>query len=486
MNILNLLTKEKHIAGLEIDDSFVRVAFFPPNKKEDYFSFYNKQSSKNIKQGLILLEEPLPNNTVVEGVVINKEILAKTIKNIWIKAKLKTQYAIVAIPDDQIYLRIFSFPKTVDETRIKEAMTLGISFQLPMKNEDLYLDWEHIPSDQNMNEVLLSAIPKIVADGYIAALNLADIKSIALESHLASIARATQTEPNSTTIFTKETDDDATIFILKEKTVRFSRAVPTRFISKKKFKEEVNKVKLAFESELPKDAKPMEVININNADIIDEYTNFPQLTEPKTKWLVALGSAIRGNIPEGEDKIISLLPIKTEEMYAYQKANTFIKLLRNIIIGVSIFFVVVFLVMYFFILSLSSNINRSIATNSANPITSEILSKEAGINNINSLTSTGKIILSETPVWSTLLEEVQRRTISGVAISTLAVSSLTTPISITGTAKDRTILNQFKKTLQESPMFSDVVLPVTNLEQKENIAFSISFRIKEPSTLYYK
>lgn len=488
MNIINLLRKEKYVAGIEIDDSAVRLAFFPPQQKKWYFSFTKKENTVTIKKELILLEENLPKNVVDEGIVINQTLLAETLKKIWDKAKLNTNYAIVAIPDDKIYTRVFSFPKTVDQTRLKDAMTIGSSFQLPMKTEDVYLDWENIQSIQpkNINEVLLSAIPKKIAEGYIEALNMAGIKPIALESHLASIARAVKTETANAIIFTKETNDDATIFILKEQTVRFSRAVPTRFISKTKFADEVKKVKLAFESEMPKDAEPLPVIDIAKANIRDEYAHFSEFTEPKTKWLVALGAAIRGSISEGSDNMISLLPIKTEEAYAYQKAATFIILIRNMTIGVSVFFVIVFLIMYFFILSLSQRVNRSIANNSASAISSEILSKESSINNINALTSTGKTILSETPVWSTFLEEIQRRNISGIAISTLIVSSPTADISIAGVAKDRLTLNQFKKTIQESPMFNNVILPITNLEQKEKIAFSISFRLKDPSELYYK
>lgn len=365
-------------------------------------------------------------------------------------------------------------------------MTLGLSFQLPMKPEDVYLDWEHIPSSGSTSEILFSAIPKTIADGYIEALDLAGIKPIALESHLASIARAVKTESNNTTIFTKETDDDATIFILKEQTVRFSRAIPRRFVPKNKFADEIKKVKLAFESELSEKAEPIQVFDITNASIRDEYANFKELTAPKTNWLVSLGAAIRGTIPEGDDKIISLLPIKTEEMYAYHKMGAFTILMRNIIIGVSIFFTLAFLFMYFFMLSLSQSINNSIATNSANSASSEILTKEASINSINTLTGTTKTILSETPVWSIFLEEIQQRTLAGITLLTLGAPSLTSDISISGTAKDRDILNQFKKNLQDSPMFTDVKLPITNLEQKENISFSISLRIKDVSELYYK
>ena len=59
-------------------------------------------------------------------------------------------------------------------------------------------------------------------------------------------------------------------------------------------------------------------------------------------------------------------------------------------------------------------------------------------------------------------------------------------MTITGVSKDRETLNLFKKSLQESPYITGVELPINNLEQKENIPFSISFHLKDPSMLYYK
>ena len=488
MNLFNLLIKEKHVAGIEIDDSVIRIAFLYTQPRKWWSYFTHEQNTSQYQQKLIILEENLPNNVVVEGVVTDRTLLAKTIRNLWIKSEIKTNYAVVAIPDDQIYSRIFSFPKTVDESKLKEAMTLGISFQLPMKVEDVYVDWEHVTttSSQPVNEVLMSAIPKVVTDGYTDALTLAGIKPIALESHLSSIARAVKPESDDATLFTKRTSDDSTIFILKERNIRFSRALPLRFISKTKFANEVKKIKLAFESEMSKDSKPMSVIDVDNADIRDEYADFRVLTEPKTKWLVALGAAIRGSVPEGKDTMISLLPIKTEEMYAYQKASTFITLISNMIMSVSVFFVIAFLSIYFLMIYLSQLTDQAIARHSASPVASDILLKEGSIHELNALTTAAKEILSETPIWSNLLEELNKNILPGITILTVAAPSLTGDISISGTAKDRSTLNQFKKTLFDSKTFSNVILPINNLEQKENLPFSISVHVADPAKFYYK
>lgn len=474
MNFLNLLTKEKSVAGIEISDSVVRIAFSRPHKK--------KMGEQKAQEELILIEEPIAANIIADGVVIDVDLLGKTLKNIWAKAKLGTDYAIVSIPDDKIYSRIFSFPKTVEGARLNEAMALAESFQLPIKTEEVYLDWERTAGTPVANEILLSTVPRAVVQGYIAALELAGIKTLALESQLASIARGVKSVPGHTTLFSKKTPDGATIFALKDGILRFSRTLPVRFVSENQIPSEMMRAKDALEAV---SKEKVEEMDITDAVIRDDYAGRSEFTEPKSKWLVALGAAIRGKIPEGEDNLVSLLPVGTEEAYAYQKATTFINLLRNITIGVSIFFVVAFLSAYLFMLSLSQNANRTISILSASPVSPELLAEETRIEGVNALTKTTSSLLAETPLWSTVLREITNRTIDGIIISNFSAPSLMGNMSLSGVARDRRTLNQFKKSLQDADMFAGVDIPITNIEQKETIPFSASFHLKDPGTLYY-
>ena len=68
----------------------------------------------------------------------------------------------------------------------------------------------------------------------------------------------------------------------------------------------------------------------------------------------------------------------------------------------------------------------------------------------------------------------------------LNISSLTSGVSISGTAKDRVTLNNFKKRLQDSQLFSSIILPINNLEKNEDVTFNISLQLKDPSNFYYK
>ncbi|MBI5798918.1 MAG: pilus assembly protein PilM [Candidatus Yonathbacteria bacterium] len=490
MNLLNLLTKEKRVAGIEISDSVVRIAFFRPDGKKKGKQLTTDTASQTIDKGskktehdeLILIEEPIAANIIADGIVTDIDLLGKTLRNIWEKAKLGTDYAIVAIPDDKIYSKIFSFPKSIEGTRLTEAMRLAISFQLPMKIEEMYLDWERTAGTTTTNEILLSTIPRTVAGGYVQALEKAGIKSLAVESHLASIARAVKLTPGETALFSKKTPDGATIFALKDGILRFSRTLPLRFVPESQIDNETKKVKVAFATETKGEIIEQELVN---ATVRDEYADRSEITDPKSKWLVALGAAIRGKIPAGDDNLVSLLPVGTEEAYAYQRATTFTALMRNLVIGVSLFFVVAYFVAYLFILSLSQNTAKQIAVLSVSAIPPEIAEKEKQISDINAITETGAALLAQTPMWSAVLAELTLRTPDGIAISMFSAPSFSGKMFLNGTAKNRATLNDYKKVLQDSPMLSEVELPLTNLEQEAGIPFSVSFRLKDPSALSY-
>ncbi|MBI5077793.1 MAG: pilus assembly protein PilM [Candidatus Yonathbacteria bacterium] len=481
MNILNLLTKEKRVAGIEISDSVVRIAFFRPKKKGVHTT-----KEKKPEEDLVLIEEPIAANIIADGVVTDINLLGKTLKGIWEKAHLGTDYAIVAIPDDKIYSKIFSFPKSVDGVRLTEAMRLAISFQLPMKTEDLYLDWERVQSESHVNEILLSTIPRTVAQSYVAALELAGIKTLALESHLASIARAVKLTPKETTVFSKKTPDGATIFALEDGVLRFSRTLPLRVISEDKIPSEIKKLKMALETQLSAVTKKIvHEEELVNAKVRDDYAGRTELSEPKSKWLVPLGAAIRAKIPEGEDNLVSLLPVGTEEAYAYQRATTFIVLMRNLIIGVSLFFVVAYLATYLSMLSLSQRASERITTLSAVAIPPKLAEKEEQIRNTNAITETGAMFLAQMPVWSTVLTELLARTPSGITVSMFTAPNIAGRISLAGTAVNRPTLNNYKKILQDSPLLSGIELPLTNLEQEANIPFNVSFSLRDPGAIYY-
>lgn len=482
MNLLNLLTKEKLVAGIEISDSVVRIAFFRPSKKVKTLKDTPSLPAIAIKDELILLEEPIESNIIADGLVLDVELLGKALRNIWEKADLGTDYAVVAIPDDKIYSRVFSFPKSVDGARLTEAMRLAISFQIPMKTEETYLDWERVSGSTGVNEILFSIISRDVAKGYVEALEKAGIKTLALESHIAAIARSVKLTSGVTTLFSKKTPDGATIFAIKDSVLRFSRTLPLRFVADNDIETETKKVTASLSSEMKGEVVGQDFLNAN---LLDEYAEYKEASSAKSKWLVAMGAAIRAKIPEGQDNLVSLLPVGTEEAYAYQKATTFVVLMRNLTVGVSVFFVVAYLAAYIFIFSLARNTTDRITTLSATAMPPELADMESKVAEVNVATEAGAAFLAEMPMWSSVLSGVSALTTDGITISRFYAPNLTEKLSVTGVAKSRAVLNEYKKVLQDSPLLTEVEIPLTNLEQEGAVPFTASFLLKDIGAVYY-
>ena len=127
MNISHLLVQKKNVVGIEISDSLIRIAFFRTHKN---LSGNKKRKDSTQDEELVLIEEPIAANVIDNGVVVDKDLLAKILRVLRSKIKIDTNYAIVSIPDDKIYSRIFSFPKSINESRLPEAMRLAINFFL--------------------------------------------------------------------------------------------------------------------------------------------------------------------------------------------------------------------------------------------------------------------------------------------------------------------------------------------------------------------
>ncbi len=487
MNILNHLIKEKSVVGLELNDSVIRVAYFHPIKKFIPKRHADKDEESTEKR-LVLIEEVIPVNTILNGIVKDKELLTKILRNIWKKEKLSSKCAIVSIPEDKIYSNLFTFPKTVNDEHLKQAIDLAIDFKLPFKREDIYLGWENtFNSSTGVNDVIISTIPKAIADNYIKVLNNAGIDILALESHLFSIARSIKLNSDEATLISKTNQNSLTIFCLKNNALDFSRTIPKLIVSDDKLiQDETDRIKNSIETEYK---EKLVELSLENSRIKDEYQKFLGQDidiEVEQKWLISVGAAIRGEIPKEKDNAISLLPIGTIEAYRYQKIKTFIALMRNMIIGVSIFFVFAFLASYFFIFSLSQTIKNVSLDTPIYPTSGNLTEKEALIDKVNSLTLVSSGILATNPDWSIIIDDINSRTVLGITISNFSAPSISDKISIAGTATTRDILNQFKKLLQGSPYLSNVELPITNLEQKSDIPFSITFSIKNPSMLYNK
>ena len=185
MRFSRFFTREEPVAGLQISEEYLRLV----SLETDYKTGEMKVAA--------IAEEPTPKDTIANGMVKNKDVLISSLKKLGGKIKDGLEYFVVSIPADQVYYKMFPFPKTVSGEKLEEAMKLTVGFQLPFKIEDIYLDWEK-PGENKVseetNEISLAAVRKKIIDDYLECLSKAKINAVAIEFHPLSAMRVVNSD----------------------------------------------------------------------------------------------------------------------------------------------------------------------------------------------------------------------------------------------------------------------------------------------------
>jgi len=77
-------------------------------------------------------------------------------------------------------------------------------------------------------------------------------------------------------------------------------------------------------------------------------------------------------------------------------------------------------------------------------------------------------------IWTPLLAEVSNALPSGIVLSHLTLNTSNNSIGFIGTAKTRDDLLRFETDIEELPFIGELIIPLNQLAEKENISFSLS------------
>ena len=140
-------------------------------------------------------QEEIKPGIIKNGKLEDPAALSKVIKNSLKKVRgedLKTKYVVACLPEEKAFLEIIKMP-LMEEKELKSAVLLEAENYIPLPMEQVYLDFEVIPSlsgPSDKMEVLIAALPKKIIDSYVEAIRGADLFPKALEVESQSIARA--------------------------------------------------------------------------------------------------------------------------------------------------------------------------------------------------------------------------------------------------------------------------------------------------------
>lgn len=501
MNISKFFTREELVSGIEVSGDAVRLIVLEKRKvkkpqpapQESPIATKPKSEEKPLKakgkpkqeweekiEVKIAVEEGLPKGIVVGGLIKDKVALEASLKSLLKKSQVKIKYAILSIPSNPVYSKVFSFPKNIKGERLEDSMKLTIGFQLPIKPEDVYLDWESIKASTK-NEIILAAAPKAVINEYLGILGGVGVTVIAVEMNASSIGRAMEGKAKDAILIKNVNSTSTQIFIIKKETPYFVRVLEKEFVPEEKIEEEIRKTSDFFDAE---EGIYPEEMSLADARIMYDLYNHPAIKENNGKWLASAGAALRGLMPRAEDTLISLMPVGTEQAYEYNKALSFSSFLMNTTVSLSVFFIVMFSGSWAFILSVNQRSLEQVQNFTLAPVSPNAVSLESKSKVLNEEILIASGIVKLIPDWSDVIDEVKLRVSPGIIINSFSVGRPDGPIKFTGVAKTRNDLNIFKKSISESDMFTQFDMPLSNLGQKEDIPFTANMLLKDPQVVY--
>ena len=133
----------------------------------------------NTKTGKVIkfAQIELPVGVIVNYRVKEKELLAKYLRELWDKNKIRDKYVGVVVPEFSTFTKSLELPNITD-VEIAEALSFRMQEFLPTNVEDVVFDWKISKREKEKARVLVVAILKDVLFGYIDAVGAAGLSPL--------------------------------------------------------------------------------------------------------------------------------------------------------------------------------------------------------------------------------------------------------------------------------------------------------------------
>ncbi len=133
-----------------------------------------------------------PAEAVVEGIIVDPEIIAGEIKPLMKHmqfGKITAGRVAGSLPVSKVFTRVLDLPP-MNQNDLTQAVRLEAEQYVPVPVADLYIDYETIETNNDRNEVLMVAAPRAIVDSYIKLFDILGLEVAFLESSLSAATRA--------------------------------------------------------------------------------------------------------------------------------------------------------------------------------------------------------------------------------------------------------------------------------------------------------
>ena len=159
---------------------------------------YSYHKSSSLESLVNHGEIELPEDTIVNGIVKNRQVLVEIINGLVQTNKWKRKKLYFCVPDDTVVIRQLDVPASLSKKEIIGYLTtqIGNSFHLPFNNPAI--DVEILGADKEQQNILLFAYPKDKINDFTTLFSEAGLVPIAADLTSLSVYRYYfKHEPNS-------------------------------------------------------------------------------------------------------------------------------------------------------------------------------------------------------------------------------------------------------------------------------------------------
>lgn len=492
-----LLVPEFTIYGISLNDLELRVFCFDKS--------INKITNVN--------RFALPKGMIKEGILQNPEALKSFF--ISLKEKLwrkeKNVWLILALPSANFYINHFSLPD-LSEEQMKDAVIFNTQMLAPLPLEESYFDWENWgPSTkEGEKEIFIALGIKKQIDPYWEILNSLGFKVVAIEPYALSLNRFVYNFiEKEKPVLIIEVRADGIEFVISEKGKLiyfdydswheiFGKNIPSRITPELLIKHFSQDIPMILNFYLLKRGNKLtefiflheneELVNYFNNWISTNYGLSPlnfllplYLKNLKRDWAGVVGGALRGLIPRRRDTIVSLAPVQTEEDYYQSHLTSIISLWLKVISTVLTSFVLAYGLFDF---TLFKKTKENYLANVKNSLPQSVLLKDEeikrSVDEFNTLVKNVEAINAYRKDFASITNSIMENA-SELSIEVKRIfitDSEDLNITLSGTAKTKESVVNFKTKLEQSQLIKDITLPLEALtESTEGVDFILNGRI---------
>jgi type IV pilus assembly protein PilM len=133
-----------------------------------------------------------PEDAIVEGIIVDPQIIAKSLSPIMKKmtyGEISAKRVSASLPVAKVFTRVLELPP-MNPADLGQAVRLEAEQYIPVPLPDLYIDYEIIATGPERNEVLMVAAPRAIVDSYAKLFELMNLEVAHLESSMSAASRA--------------------------------------------------------------------------------------------------------------------------------------------------------------------------------------------------------------------------------------------------------------------------------------------------------